>query len=500
MGSNKPTPNSNTGENVSDFGYKQEMARDLGWYTSFSVAFGFVSIATGIFTTYSSVLSTSGPRGIWSWAVVVAGQLGVALVFGALAARIPISGYSYQWISRLANPTLGWIMGWVSFTFLAVVVNAVDYTIASSILPVMFGYEGTVANTWLITSIVMLIQAGLVIASTKLTQRTNNIAVTIQLIGMITLTVLLFIVGFARGTFNWSNLWSAGAIPEEGYFSLGEVSHVSPWALAFMLGAFTIVGFESAANLAEETRDPARTVPKAMWQAVVSLGILGMLFLIAVTGNIQDIAATTASPTPVAQVIADTLGGFVAPILLGMVVISIFSCGLVILLSGTRLVWAMSRDERFPGWQALKKINPKTGTPMNSAIFMLVIGELILALFSLISTDSLFALFSAGTLLPAMIYAGTVVLYAVKRRKLPPSRGFVLGPWEVPVLIVSGVWLVYELLIFRDASFRDPWVYVVIMFAVGAAYFVYLRLTRGRDGLSMPEMTDIDKQLDAEDE
>src|SRR5690606_11176838 len=112
----------NTGNGVSEFGYKQEMKRELGWYTSFAVAFGFVSIATGIFTAYGSILGSSGPMGIWAWPVVVVGQLCVALVFGALAARIPVSGYSYQWISRLANPVLGWIMGWVSFTFLAVVV------------------------------------------------------------------------------------------------------------------------------------------------------------------------------------------------------------------------------------------------------------------------------------------------------------------------------------------------------------------------------------------
>ena len=44
--------------------YKQDkMARELGWFASFSVAFAFVSIATGIFTTYGSVLKSSGPLG-----------------------------------------------------------------------------------------------------------------------------------------------------------------------------------------------------------------------------------------------------------------------------------------------------------------------------------------------------------------------------------------------------------------------------------------------------
>lgn len=106
------------------------------------MAFAFVSIATGLFTTYGSVLNTSGPIGIWTWPIAVVGQLAVAFVLGALASRIPVTGYHYQWMSRLANPVLGWIIGWISFTFLAIVVVAVDYTIASTILPVLLNYEG----------------------------------------------------------------------------------------------------------------------------------------------------------------------------------------------------------------------------------------------------------------------------------------------------------------------------------------------------------------------
>ncbi|MFG2045700.1 hypothetical protein [Dactylosporangium sp. NPDC048998] len=79
------------------------------------MAFAFVSIATGIFTTYGAVLNSSGPLGIWTWPVAVLGQLAVAFVIGALASRIPVTGYAYQWTSRLANPVLGWVIGWISF-------------------------------------------------------------------------------------------------------------------------------------------------------------------------------------------------------------------------------------------------------------------------------------------------------------------------------------------------------------------------------------------------
>jgi len=480
---------------VAAFGYTETLERSTGRFASFAVAFAFVSIATGIFTTYGSVLNSSGPMGIWTWPIVIIGQLAVALLLGALAARIPVTGYAYQWVSRLANPIFGWITGWISFTFLAIVVVAVDYTVAATVVPALFDFTGTPATAFLITAGVLLLQGLLVGLSTRWTERVNNFAVTAELIGMVALVVLLFIVGVIAHKLSAGNLFSRGEIPAEGYWSFGSMTAVGPWMLGFLLGAFTIVGFESAANLAEETKRPEVVVPRAMWQAVLASGVLGFLFLLVVTAAVEDPTALAESGTPIADVIRDILGSYVGTALLVLVAIAIFACGLVILMSGVRLVWAMSRDQRFPGWQMLHKVSPRFKTPLNATVLMVVVSAAILGLFST-STDALFKLFSAATLLPAIIYAITVGLYIAKRRDLPASAGFSLGRWEFPIMAVAVVWLVFELSLFRDASFRDPWIYVAVMVAIGAAYLGYLLATRGRAGLRMPDMHSIDAELD----
>ena len=195
---------------LAKFGYKESLERRTGRFASFAVAFAFVSIATGIFTTYGAVLNSSGPVGIWTWPIAVIGQLAVAFILGALAARIPVTGYHYQWMSRLANPVLGWILGWISFTFLAIVVVAVDYTIASTIMPVLLNYEGTATAAWIVTALVLLIQAALVAFSTPWAERVNNTLVSLELIGMVALTVLLLIVAAVRGHMDFSNLFKQG--------------------------------------------------------------------------------------------------------------------------------------------------------------------------------------------------------------------------------------------------------------------------------------------------
>ena len=59
-----------------------------------------------IFGTYDDVLQNAGPVGIWLWIAAAIGQTLVALVIAQFAARISLSGSSYQWASRLANPKL----------------------------------------------------------------------------------------------------------------------------------------------------------------------------------------------------------------------------------------------------------------------------------------------------------------------------------------------------------------------------------------------------------
>lgn len=472
-------------ETLNRYGYKQEFRRDLKRFASFAVGFSFISITTGIFSTYGGVLNWGGPLGIWTWPFVAVGQLFVALVFAALASRMPIAGYSYQWTSRLANPKIGWLIGWVSFTFLMVVVVSVDYSISSTVLPSLFGYMGTPTNAWIATALIIVIQALLIIFSTYWSTRINNAAVGTEVVGILGLTILLLVVGAVRGLLHPDHLFSMGTISANGYFSLGGLNKVGPFVFSFLLGSYTIVGFESAANLAEETENPHTVVPFAMWSAVVLSGVVGFVFLIALNLASGDLKALAASTTPVADIVTGTLGTVVGDIFLVLVTFSIFACGLVIFITATRLVWAMSRDERFPGYQVFRNIDARTNTPLMATVFCAVILEVILAIFAN-QTNSLTNLFSASSLLPAIIYLATVILYVATKNKLPKGEGFNLGAFEWPVIILALVWLVFELSIFRDASFVTPWTYVIIMFAIGLIYFVYMLVTRAQVLKTLP--------------
>src|SRR3984893_17966840 len=103
---------------VEQFGYKQQFDRTLKSFTSFAVGFSFISITSGIFTTFASMLAMSRPLGLCMWTPGSIGQLLITFIYAHFAARIPLAGFSYQWASRLAGPKVGWIFGWLSYAFL----------------------------------------------------------------------------------------------------------------------------------------------------------------------------------------------------------------------------------------------------------------------------------------------------------------------------------------------------------------------------------------------
>src|ERR1700742_4681411 len=119
-------------------GYRQELRRTLGPFQVFAISFAFISVAVGIFGTYDDVLKNAGPAGIWLWPLVAVGQILIALVIAQFAARIPLSGSSYQWASRLANPKVGWIFGWVALWNIGLSPVAIDNVMASQCLMPLF--------------------------------------------------------------------------------------------------------------------------------------------------------------------------------------------------------------------------------------------------------------------------------------------------------------------------------------------------------------------------
>jgi amino acid transporter len=422
-------------------GYKPELRRTLGSFQVFAISFAFISVAVGIFGTYDELLATGGPVAIWLWIVVAVGMTLVALVIAQFAARIPLTGSSYQWASRLASPKIGWGFGWLSFCFLAIAVVAVDNALASKAFMPLFDIAANEGTARLITLAVLLAQVVLVSASTRIVGRLNSGAVVVELAIVMVLGIALLVVVVITGHGSVDNLTSRGLSAGQGnYFAVG-----GGLMLAMIVGLATLTGFDAAANLAEEAKDPYRSVPRAIVGSVVAAGVFGLILLIALTVAISNIKAATHSDSAVALITRDQLGVGVERVLLVAITFSFFAAGMVVMTTGARLVYAMSRDGRFPAHRLMRRVNPRTQTPIPATILIFAGGVVLMAA---LPGKALLQLITASTILPVVIYGATVVLYLAVRTRLDRKEGaFSLGRFDLPVAVSALVWLVVALLV-----------------------------------------------------
>jgi amino acid transporter len=443
-----------------------ELKRTLGGFQVFAISFAFISVAVGVFATYGELLTTAGPVGIWLWVVAAVGQTLVALVVAQFAARIALTGSSYQWASRLAGPKTGWLFGWLTFWYLGIAVVAMDSALASQAFMPLMGMPADEGTARLITLAVLVVQAVLVIASTRLLGMITSVAVAVELGIVVVLVIALAAVVVLTGSGDVGNLTSQGiAAGDSGYFAIG-----GGLMAGMLMGLTTLVGFDSAANLAEEAENPFRSVPRAIVSSVIAAGVAGLVFLIALTVAIEDVPAVSTSDSPVAAVIRSQLGPVMERLLLIGITFAIFGAGMVVMAACSRQVFAMARDGRFPASALLRRVNARTRTPVWATVLILVIGVVLMVA---LPGQALLELIVGSTILPALIYGSIVVLYLVVRRRLERKEGgFNLGRFEVPVSVAALIWVAVALFVLVTPD--DALVPNVIVVGIIAAGGVYL--------------------------
>src|SRR5437764_1372613 len=122
-------------QDLARFGYKQELKRSLGVFSSFAVAFSYISPSTGIFALFFLGLTTVGGVFIWSWPIVAIGQLIVALGFAELSSHYPVAGSVFQWTKYLAGKSYSWFTGWIYLFAGVLTVASVCVTLPLALIP-----------------------------------------------------------------------------------------------------------------------------------------------------------------------------------------------------------------------------------------------------------------------------------------------------------------------------------------------------------------------------
>ncbi len=117
------------------FGYQQELKRSLKTFSSFAVAFSYISPSTGIFALFGVGMAALGAYLFWTWPVVALMQFVVALNFAELSSHFPVAGSVYQWTKYLSGRSYAWFTGWFYLIAGILTVASVCATLPIALLP-----------------------------------------------------------------------------------------------------------------------------------------------------------------------------------------------------------------------------------------------------------------------------------------------------------------------------------------------------------------------------
>ena len=317
-------------------------------------------MAPAVATALSIGAATSFAGGITPLAVVLAlvAALFTAFSMGELARHLPSAGGMYTYIARGLGSFAGWLMAW-AFLLAEPIVPAALYAsfglFGAAFITTLTGYSNDLL--WLPLAVLCgLVVWFLVYRGISISTRVGVALGLIEIGIFLLVSVLLVINAGSRNTLSVFVPGEAGLLP-------------ALQGMVFCLLAF--VGFEAAAPLAEETRDPKRTIRQAVIWSAVLIGLFYVFCYYAATvffGPAEMSGFLTFNE-------GDPWGGMAEQVLPGigslLVTFAILNSSLANANAGanasTRAIFSLGRSRILP--EAFAKVHPTYRTPVNAVHF-----------------------------------------------------------------------------------------------------------------------------------
>ncbi len=372
----------------------KELKRTLGLFDATSIVAGSM-IGSGIFLVTSIMMRDIGSAGwmIVLWLLTGLITVFAALSYGELAGMMPNAGGQYVYIQRAYGRMISFLYGWTVFTVIqtgviaAVAVAFSNYT--AIIVPLLFPTLGLDLNSDLLIignahmTYAQLVAILSIVLLTYINSRGVRNGKIIQLIftsaklfALFTLIILGIAIGLSTNTLadNFTNMWEASTteILKDGSIS---VVPIAGFALLGAMGAtiinslFSSDAWNNVTFIAGEIKDPKKNIPRSLF-----LGTL-IVTLIYILANIAYLALLPIHGTPraasavgqgimfaseyrvgasAASVIFGNIGVYIMAVL---IMVSTFGCNNGLILAGSRLFYAMSKDGLF--FKNAQKLNNK---------------------------------------------------------------------------------------------------------------------------------------------
>ena len=341
-------------------GYAQELFRAMSAFRNFAISFTIISVLAGCLTSFYLAFQWGGPVAVtWGWVIVGVFTTFVALSMAEIASTYPTAGGLYYWSSKLGSAGWGWFTGWFNLIGLIGIIGAVGYGLAiyaTSLFNLWWGYSNDLHHIFYMFALALLGAALVNLFDVRITSLINGISAWWHVAGvLIIIGACIFVpdhhqsFGYVFGqTLNNSGFsghgW--GSITFFMVFAIGSIG----------MAQYTLTGYDASAHMSEETHRRPRSAATGMLMSVVVSVIAGFALLVAITFAIPDRPRCSSQFTYITEYIWQaSMGRHWAEVLIFIVVCAQFYCLTACVTSGSRMLFAFSRDRAVPGHQGWRR-------------------------------------------------------------------------------------------------------------------------------------------------
>lgn len=429
------------------------LPRVIGVYGVAFTAFNCV-VGVGIFGLPGLVAGVLGPAAICAYLVCLVLIGLIALCLAEAGSRVSDAGGLYAYATSAFGPVVGGVAG-ALFLFASSVGSTA--ALARFFMDTLTGVVPALSQPLLNFMTLVILYGGLALINILGTRNGNRLTVTIGILKLVPLALLVIVGAFFIDP---SNL---------GWTARPTVGQIGDGALILF---FAFLGMESGLSISGETRNPARTIPRAI---ALALGMVALLYigLQTVTQGVLGAALAT-SKSPLVETAGVVFGSQGAHLFVLLTLVSAGGYLAADMFSSPRIAHALAHAGQLP--RVLGAVHPKFQTP---ALSIALYATAVIAIAATGSFRQIAVLAVAGTLVLYMICCLSVLRLRSKQVATAGTPFVAPGGPFVPIAAsVMILWLLSTL------ALRE--MIATLSFVAAAALIYYVRYTRQRQDNRIP--------------
>jgi amino acid transporter len=412
------------------------LVRELGvWGLAASIV--NITIGGGIFRLPAAAAAQLGAAAPIAFVLCAVAMCFIVLCFAEAGSRVSLTGGVYAYVEVAFGPLVGFLTGvmlWAGITVATAAVSSFFGDALVALIPALLPMRK------LVIAVILVALAALNIAGVRGANRFNAVMTVAKLVPLGLLIV------FGLMSMNSNNLrWATS--PDVGHLSRASVTII-----------FAFLGVETALVPGAEVRDPARTIPRAIFLAMLVITAFYLIIQIVAQGVLGP--ALAGQQTPLAEAAAVAMGPIGRTTMLVGMAISMFGYVSGMTLAVPRTLFAFGRDGFLPA--QLAAVHPRFHTPHVA----IAVQTLIVVLIATALPFEALAVIANGSIL--LVYAACCIAVIQLRRLHIEQNG---TPFRVPLAAVVPI-VAFLLIAFLLTSLTaEEWKWLLAIVAVSVVVF-----------------------------